>query len=512
MPPEGQPAVRATAANSGHCVVTRFAPSPTGALHVGGARTALFSWAFARRHGGRFLLRMEDTDQKRSSEASAKSIIEDLRWLGLDWDGEIYYQSQHLETYRQQAQRLLGAGRAYRDGDAIRFRMAKDPVVVPDAVLGDVTFGPEQLEDFIIIKSDGFPTFHFAVVVDDELMGVTHVIRGQEHLANTPKHLALQEALGFRRPVYAHLSSILNADGSKMSKRDKAKAARAAAKKWLEEHGGDAAALAGAGAAVQAIGAERLRAFLAKENDDADIAQAIAAAMGLSLPEIEVHDFRESGYYPETLVNYLALLGWSPPGGEERFDRHFLARAFDLSRVSKSNARFDRDKLRAFNEEAIAQRPIGDLEALLRSLGPPFHNLRLIAQTYQQRSGGTAKDILLRVMSLIQEPIYDPKAVQKVLLAKEGAGLKVLREVRPILAACPDFDPRTIHAALERFAGETGRKIGDVAQPLRVAVTGSTVSPPIDETLAIVMNEKGREAVLARIDVAIARHSTKDAP
>ena len=227
-------------------IVTRFAPSPTGALHVGGARTALFAWAYARQHdtigGGKFIIRIEDTDQKRSSPESTRSILRDLLWLGLNWDegpnpaaddpyadqlgtNGPYFQSQRLDIYSKYINQLIEAGLAYEDDGAIRFRMDKD-IAFSDEVFGELKFASADLEDFVIRKADGFPTFHMAVVIDDALMGVTHVIRGQEHLSNTSKHVALIDALGFTRPTYVHLSSIMNPDGSKMSKRDKAKVAR----------------------------------------------------------------------------------------------------------------------------------------------------------------------------------------------------------------------------------------------------------------------------------------------
>ena len=267
------------------------------------------------------------------------------------------------------------------------------------------------------------------------------------------------------------------------------------------------------------VSAEEIEQFLNKESDEAAIAEIIASDLGIVLPEIEIHDFRVNGYLPAALTNYIALLGWSPPGGEERFDLNFLTRTFDLSRVSKSNARFDRDKLRAFNAEAIAKLPPQDFTDLLRQrdelrgsrftqrLGP---HVSLFASAYQSRSQ-TLEDPFTLGRFFALDPLeieYNAKAVQNVLLAKDGAGLKALAEVRAVLEACEPFDPPTLHAALEHFATQTQRKIGDVAQPLRVAVTGSTVSPPIDQTLAIL----GKPAVLARIDVALARHSTKGNP
>ncbi len=503
-------------------VVTRFAPSPTGELHVGGARTALFSWAFARGHGGRFIVRFEDTDQARSSTQSTRNILRDLTWLGIDWDeGPIYdptgekdpydpanqrgehgpyFQSQRLDIYRQYVQQLLDRGLAYRDGEAVRFRMDRD-IAFEDQVFGPISVAAADLEDFVILKADGFPTFHLAVVVDDALMKVTHVIRGQEHLSNTPKHVALQDALGFPRPVYAHTPSIMNPDGSKMSKRDKARTARAAAKdKTLPID-----------AAPPEI-REEIADFLDKKNDSMAVTQWIAKVLDLKLPEIDVADFRESGYLPQVLCNYVALLGWNPGNNIEKFDNTFLAQHFGLERVGKANARFDRDKLLAFNADAIANLPVEEfatlwIEHMKRRGGSPFlakfdeATLRALAAVYQPRSRTLNDPEVLGAFFVADDEslAYDPKAVQKVLHKNEKAGIAVLGELRERLAGCEPWDGPTIHALLESFAKETGRGMGDVAQPLRVAVSGSTVSPPIQDTLAIL----GRNATLARIERCI---------
>jgi glutamyl-tRNA synthetase len=369
-------------------VVTRFAPSPTGHLHVGGARTALFNWALARRLGGRFLLRIEDTDVLRSSDAAVAGILEDLAWLGIHWDegpehdgigGDPrgvgpFFQSQRLELYRdavdalvakdlaypafetpealdalrQRAQAETGAFRYLRPADfdrgaalarmahephVIRFRWPHEALTVTDEILGAVEFPADFADDFVILKRDGFPTYHLGVVVDDERMGVSHVLRGQEHLNNTPRHVALQRALGFRVPCYAHLPLIQNPDGSKMSKRDAARAVEA-----------------------QLAPADPRRGA----PWDPEELQKLATQLGVELPAITVEDFRSRGYLPEVLLNFLALLGWSP--GEkladgrdlERFDLAYLAAHFGLARVGRGNARFDRAKLLAFSQETLA--------------------------------------------------------------------------------------------------------------------------------------------------------------
>lgn len=547
-------------------IVTRFAPSPTGYLHIGGARTALFNWAFARQHGGTFVLRMEDTDQARSTAQSTRGIIEDLTWLGLSWDEgpdpaaadpystQIgahgpYFQSQRLTIYRDYVDRLISAGRAYKcfktpeelkaQRDAavrekrpykydrtesvsltpqqitqlenqgkprvIRFRMPDADVTVNDLILGDVTVRSTELEDFVIMKSDGFPTFHLANVIDDALMQVTHVLRAQEHLMNTPKHVAIFDALGLPRPHYAHMPLIFNPDSTKMSKRDKAKAARAAAKDWLQKNNNDLDALAThAGAARDAVAQ-----FIEKKSDDQETVASLAAALGVQLPEIDVHDFRASGYTPQVLLNYVALLGWSPGNDVERFDLDFLVKNFDLARIGKSNARFDRAKLLAFNAEALAKLPpdqfhqlLGEHDAafcgsrFMQALGAP--RFRLFADSYRERSR-TLHEPFDNGRFFVQDADaveYDPKAIEKVLLKSDGEGLAVLRDTQPLLTACGQWTVEGLEQLLKDYAQKSARDMGRVAQPLRVAVSGGTISPPIFDTLFIL----GKDQTLARID------------
>jgi glutamyl-tRNA synthetase len=494
-------------------IVTRFAPSPTGALHVGGARTALFAWAFARGRGGRFLLRIEDTDRARSSAESTLGLLRDLEWLGIDWDegprtdatdphaadGQAgahgpYFQSQRLPLYREHVDRLLAAGRAYEDEGAVRFRMGED-VAFEDAVFGRIEVEGKELEDFVVLKSDGFPTYHLAVVVDDALMEVTHVLRGQEHLYNTPKHVALQDALGLPRPVYAHMPSIMNRDGSKMSKRDKAKVARKAA----EDAGLDG---------VRGVDDAAFRAFLAKESDDVAVARAIAARLDLELPEIEVADFRRSGYLPETLCNYLSLLGWSPGNDVERFDRAFLVEHFDLERIGRSNAKFDRDKLFRFDADDLAAMPPEAFCVLWRAHCERFEpayverldddGFRQLAAAYQPRSRTLQEPCRLARFFILDDDqiVYDPKAIQKWLEKGDGQGFGVLRALRERVADLDDFSAAAIDALVAAYAEAEGLGMGKVAQPLRVAVSGTAVSPGIGETLSIL----GKASVLARID------------
>lgn len=549
--------------------VTRFAPSPTGHLHVGGARTALFNWALAQ-GGGRYLLRIEDTDRARSSEQAAAGLLEDLAWLGIPWQegpvfGELggdphgvgpFFQAQRLERYAAAARGLLERDLAYpafekpeeldarrreaqsrkqpfryrRSPDydreaairrmasephVLRFRMPETPVQVSDAVLGEIEFGEEHLDDFVIVKRDGFPTYHFSVVVDDEAMGVTHVLRGQEHLNNTPRHVALQAALGHRVPVYAHLPILFNPDGSKMSKRDKDKAARA----LVKQTSGDPAVRSAIEAVVPA---ERLDRWIGDKRSQlaSDELRELASTLGLELPPIEVEDFRRSGFLPEVLCNYLALLGWSPGEKDaegrdlERFDRDYLARHFSLERVGRGNAKFDVEKLLAFNQDAIAELSDEDFFARLGEWCERYAPEVLERDEAWRRRFAAVVRTRCRTLAdpfstsgpggfaLVADDgfAFDPKAVAKHLGRGDPPGLSLLGEVRALLGSQNPFEAAAIEAAVQAFCEERSLGMGRVAQPLRVAVTGGSASPPLGDTLEIL----GRESVLCRIDRCLA--------
>lgn len=544
-------------------VVTRFAPSPTGFLHVGGARTALFCWAYARKLGGSFILRIEDTDQARSSESAVKGILEDLAWMGIDWDegpelGELggdprgvgpFYQAQRLDLYNEHLQRLIDEDKAYPafdtpeelaakrnaarerketfryvrdpgyDRDAalaraqsephvIRFKMPEEPIHVQDEVLGEIKFTPEHVDDFVLRKVDGFPTYHMAVVVDDELMGVTHVMRGQEHLNNTPRHVALQKALGFATPVYAHLPLIFNPDGSKMSKRDKDKAARAACKD----------AKLGA-SPVDGLSDEAFAKWLkdkATQLETTDL-EALAKVVHVDLPEVNTADFLAAGYLPEVLVNFLALLGWNPgvkneDGTDlERFDASYVASHFDVARLGKSASKFDRAKLLAFNADTIQAMSDDDFARRWSAWAARFDPDTLKTLEGDKLAWGvsaarprckTLRDVrtVLGFLFLDENAIeYDAKAVKKNLTKSvegEPTGLELLAGVKDALAALDPFEPGAIDAAIEGFSERQGVKIGRVAQPIRVALTGAAVSPPLGMSLALV----GQDGLVRRID------------
>ncbi|MDX2131785.1 MAG: glutamate--tRNA ligase [Planctomycetota bacterium] len=571
-------------------VVTRFAPSPTGHLHVGGARTAMFCWAFAKRAGGRFMLRIEDTDAARSSDESARGIMEDLAWLGLEWDdgpalplpdGRVvganaraieggYFQARRTAIYNRAIEQLVRAGRAYpafERGDEIeaqrkaavaakqtyryarpaeiaygvfndalearwaracngeshvvRFAAPHEEIVVHDQVLGDVRIAPGELDDFVLRKGDGLPTYHFAVVVDDHAMGVTHVLRAQEHLANTPRHVALQRALGYPAPAYAHLPLIFNADGSKMSKRDKAKAARKALKDALAKNAVPSLDALGAEIGVDAA---LLRDFADAANDALDIAERIGKRLGVALPEIEVADFREAGYAPEAICNFLALLGWNPglktPDGKdlEKFDLAFLAANFSLERIGRTNAKFDRAKLLSFNATYLAALPDDEFArrwgAWLAECDPAAHarlardrvSFALLARTVKPRAKTFRDAVASSRFAMIADDGYgfDAAAVEKHLKADAARGLALVREFRERLAALPAagaLEPAAVDAIVQALVAEHGlANPGPIAQAIRVAVAGVPVTPGIGETLAIL----GRASALARLDRCLA--------
>ncbi|OPZ98303.1 MAG: Glutamate--tRNA ligase [Planctomycetes bacterium ADurb.Bin412] len=532
-------------------IVTRFAPSPTGYLHIGGARTALFCWLMARHHGGRMILRIEDTDQKRNTPTATRQVMEDLRWLGIQWDEgpEVggphgpYLQSQRREIYDIYLKKLLEAGKAYycfetseelqamrEEATAekktfayqrpavfpdekeaaqaraqgrpvvVRFAMPKEDVVVQDVVRGEVRFPASELGDFIILKSDGFPTYHFACVVDDELMEVTHVIRGQEHLMNTPGHQALQDALGFRRPVYAHISVTVSEGGGKLSKRERAKVLH---KTLQERQGVDLAKAAEAGGITPA----ELQSFLAGDSTpDGPNLTAMAEYLGVHLPEINVVDFFRSGYIPEAMVNFVALLGWNPGDNREIMPLEELAAAFDLERLTKTNSLFDRKKLMAFNMEHMrmlgAEKLLGHFQRYLQVNESPLLAVGEAALAHLLRASEGARtlaEVEQKGLFLVAETVeYDPQAVKKVL-QKEGAA-ELLGQAREALLGLEKWEEAGIHAVIEGLCARHGVGMGKVAQPIRVAITGTTISPPIGDSLILLGKEETAQRIEQTLD------------
>ena len=542
-------------------VVTRFAPSPTGYLHVGGARTALFNWLLARHTGGRFLLRIEDTDVARSTQQACEQLIDDLRWLGLGWDNaELVYQSKRIEIYNRIIDDLMARGLAYKayetgeeldrqrqaaqrakrqyryvrprltDEQISQFEAEGRPHVVrlampvkeyrfDDVVLGhNQGVGPGEVQDFIIRKSDGMPTYHFAVVVDDAEAGVTHILRGQEHLLNTVNHIALQEALGFARPTYGHLPIIMNSDGSKMSKRDRDKKIRERVGQWIRSGKKTAEQMA------QQSGIDPLRfsAWLPeKTGNDSNPLQldlgeqaSVMKMMGMGrgdLPEILIHDFRENGYLPEVLLNFLSLLGWSPGGDRERMSVAEMVELFSLDRIGKSNAKFARDKLLAFNTEACAAAPMPRMlkafrdylsvnpdsplnsadDAALEKVLKMNHGFHLLREADEKSRFLFMRDDQIELQG---------DAVEKVLKKNENQGANALREILAILNGLNSWTAHEIEQAVKGYCDRTQLGLGKVAQPIRVAVSGSTVSPPIFETLEFL----GKKSTIARIEKCLA--------
>jgi len=543
-------------------VVTRFAPSPTGYLHVGGARTALFNWLWARCQGGTFLLRIEDTDLKRNTPTAMKQVMQDLRWLGIEWDEgpEVggpngpYLQSERLDFYNRYARQLLDAGQAYycfetpEELDAmraqaeaqkkgfvyprppqfpteqdvekaraqgkpvtVRFALPMDkPLVVDDLIRGRISFHPAELGgDFIILKSDGFPTYNFACVVDDYHMQITYVIRGQEHLMNTPGQKALWEALfpGSSTPHYAHMSVTVSDTGGKLSKRERPQTLRAALEKMPNV---DIEKLAEVGG----ITPETLRAFLrAETTPDIPAIEAMAEHLGVRLPEINIVDFFRSGYLPETMVNFLALLGWNPGDQREIMTVEELIRSFDLMRLTKSNSLFDRKKLLAFNTEHLRIEPpekvLAHFKAYLQEAGSPILQAddTTLARILKLCEGArTFEDIERKSVFVFvddRQIEFEEKAVQKVLFKDQA--LEILGQVRQKLA---DMDPLTEHGIEEMLRGLAEERrvgLGKVAQPLRVALCGTTISLPIFDSVSLL----GQERTLRRIDLTLERFGAK---
>jgi glutamyl-tRNA synthetase len=537
-------------------VITRFAPSPTGYLHVGGARTAIFNWLWARHTGGTFLLRIEDTDIKRNTPTAAQQVIRDLRWLGIDWDegpqvggpNGPYLQSERQQAgiYDKYTRQLLDEQKAYYCFDTpeeleamrekavaqkknliyprpkefpgqsdlkkaqakgkpvtVRFAVPQDgDIVVVDEVRGDVRFAAEDIGDFIILKSDGFPTYNFACVVDDYLMKITHVIRGQEHLMNTPGQQALWQALEFGPPPkYVHMSVTVSQSGGKLSKRERPAALRQAIQ-VRRDIDLEKVAIAGQ------ISGEELQDFIkGKTTPDMPSIDAMAEHLGITLPEINVIDFFKNGYLPETMVNFLALLGWNPGGDREIMSTKELISSFELSRLTKSNSLFDRDKLVAFNTEHIRrlskEKLLEHFKSYLQAVGSPVISAddKTLSRIIELCAGArTLADMERKSRFLFMDGHdirYDEKAVKKVLMKNDG--LAVLAVLREKLAAMEEFTQANIEEMLRGLAEQRQVGLGKVAQPLRVALCGSTISTPIFDSVEML----GKQNTLARIDNAV---------
>jgi glutamyl-tRNA synthetase len=412
----------------------RFAPSPTGALHIGGARTALYNWLVARRSGGTFVLRIEDTDRERSTAENVEQIYDALRWLELDWDEGPFSQAERIDRHKEEIQRLLDEGHAYMDEGAVRLRVPDEgSTTVHDVIRGEIVFEHQAIDDFVIARSDGSPLYNLAVAVDDRDMGITHVIRGADHISNTPRQLMILEALGSEPPVFAHLPLLHGTDGKKLSKR----------------HG--------------------------------------AAS---------VQELRDQGYLPQAVRNYLALLGWGFDESTEFFSTDELVGHFDLARVSKSPAIFDEQKLRWMNGRYLREMDPDELTGLLeRQTGR--EGLREAVGITQEKMQ-TTSDFWDLAGWLYERRDTDERAWSKVM--KDGAAENLAR-ARGALAGVEPFDQAGVERALTELVDELGVKPGKLYQPIRVAITGTTVSPGIFESVALL----GRDETLARIDSALAR-------
>lgn len=454
----------------------RFAPSPTGHLHIGGARTAIFNWLFARHVGGRFLLRIEDTDPERSRQEYTDAILEGLKWLGLDWNETPIYQSSRIEEYRKYANQLLSEGKAYYcscteqeldemreralkkklkpkyDGrcynrkdhppdrpKVIRFRSPqKGRTEVRDIIQGKVTFDNSELDDLIIMRANGTPTYNFSAVIDDTFMGVTHVIRGDDHLNNTPRQIQIYNALGFEPPLFAHHPLILGQDRSKLSKR----------------HGATA-----------------------------------------------LIDYRKMGYLPEALFNFLVRIGWSR-GDQEIFTKDEVVEHFELESLTKSAGVWNPEKLLWLNGHYIRQSP---LERIAELALPYFQQKGLpakmddyflaVIRDHQERAKTVADFADFAGFYYVDEVEYEPEAGEKFLTPGAAAGIKLLAGK---LEALPDFDRDSLEKAFSETLEETGFKMKMLAQPVRVALTGGTVSPGIFELITVL----GKERVLKRLERA----------
>lgn len=434
-------------------VRVRFAPSPTGYLHIGGARTALFNWLFARHHGGKFVLRIEDTDVKRNTEEAMAAIYQGLEWLGLNWDegshvgGDFgpYLQSERTEIYERYLKKLQDAGHIFEDQGALRFRSPREHVIVDDIVCGKIDFdltNPTTHPDMTIRRSDGSWIFHFVNVIDDLEMKISHVIRGEDHLSNTPKHIELIRALGATPPHYAHIPLILNRDGSKMSKRDEA---------------------------------------------------------------ARIEYYIQHGYLPQAVRNYLCLLGWSPKDDREKLDIDEIIRIFEVKNIGRSSATFDPDKLHWLNGEYA--RELGNEEfyelavATLKSSGVKLDNY---SEQYVRAALETCKGKINTFDELppycgfyfTDDFDYNPQGAAKHFTPENKPALEAVRQA---LGGLETFNASEIETALKSTAAKLGVKVGAIVHPTRLAVTGSNVGPSLYHLLEVL----GKEKVGARIDRAL---------
>ena len=419
----------------------RFAPSPTGYLHVGGARTALFNWLFARREGGTFLLRIEDTDKARSTDEHTQVILDGLSWLGLDWDEQPIFQGARLARHQQVADDLLAQGKAYMEEDAIRLRVPAVELAWDDAVHGRISFKGEDIRDFVILRSDRSPLYNFAVVVDDIDMQITHVLRGDDHISNTPKQIAVYRALGASLPIFGHVPMIHGPDGKKLSKR----------------HG--------------------------------------ATAVG---------DYQHLGILPEAMRNFLALLGWSPGGDREIMSMEELRSLFSLDGILKKPAVFDTTKLEWMNGQYLTAKSAEELYPLVQpelaklGLNGGKKDDVLRAITAVKTRSRTTLDVARQVAVRLDGKFVtlDDKAQKEI--AKDPAGYHAALAASIVALKNAEWTPAGLEKVLRNLAEQRNVAAGKIFQPIRIALTGGTVSEPVNELLAVV----GKEAAVRRLEAA----------
>jgi glutamyl-tRNA synthetase len=425
-------------------VIVRFAPSPTGYLHLGSARTALFNWLYARRTGGRLLLRIEDTDRARSDRKFLDEILEDLKWLGLDWDGELVFQSRRFDIYREKAEVLVAAGKAYREGEAVIFKVEPGRTIdVDDMIHGRITFQTDNFKNQVLIKSDGSPAYNFACVVDDAALGITHILRGDDHITNTPKQILFYEALNLAPARFGHMPLIMGADGAKLSKR----------------HGG-----------------------------------------------VSVREYKNEGFLPEALANYLILLGWTPPGGAEVLTLKEAARIFEISAMNDVQAKFDIQKLKWTNGEYIMKKAEDKLLPLVKGqLARDGFDISGISDAYLAklldlyririktlREFGELADAFLK-----DDFAVDQDAWEKHLAPP--ANRENLREFAGRLERLDDFRRDKIEAICRDLAEERKLKAADIIHPARLAISGKTKGAGLFELMELL----GKDKVVRRIKDAV---------
>ncbi len=434
-------------------VRVRFAPSPTGFLHIGGARTALFNWMYAKAQGGKFILRIEDTDKVRSEEKYLNEILDSMKWLGLEWD-EFYKQSDRFDIYRQYAQRLIDEGKAYKEGEAVLFRMPRKEVFVDDLLRGRIVFdttvfykrndegeilmeaGTDQplLKDEVLLKADGSPSYSFACVIDDALMEMTHVIRGEDHISNTPKQIVMYEALGFKPPKFVHLPLILDPEGGRMSKR--------------------------AGATA-------------------------------------VTEYRTLGFLPEAIVNYLMLLGWSPGNNQEKVPMASALKTFSIKKINKAGAAFSMDKLSWLNSQYIKEMPDEQLAQAVK----PFivqqgwdgsRDVTHIVHLFKNRMATLADFCDWARFIFDDKLVFDADVQAQHLTKKMGQEFNALADR---LSTLTDFNVKTTEEVFRAVVAELGLQAGDLVHPVRVALTGKAVGPGLFDTMALL----GKDRTIKRL-------------